>query len=148
MQTFRADPAALRLLQIVICLLAAAVNITAVLFLASWTTAMWIIIAVAAAAALLVSFVLLPLFFRRLTCTVTASQITVCAGILFRQEQSVRMDAVQFVQLITGPFDGTLGLNFLVLHVYGGQLFILFLHKNDRDTLTALLQQKGVFYAP
>ena len=147
MQDFRADRASLCLLQIVICLLAAVIDTAAALFLDHWTLLMWIVIAVIAGVAILVSFVLLPLSFRRLVCTVTATQITVCTGILFRKEQSVRMDAIQFVQLISGPFDGALGLNFVILHVYGGQLLILFLNRNDRNTLTAFLQQKGVFYA-
>lgn len=148
MQDFRADRTSLRLLQLVICLLAGVMDMAAALFLDPWTLLMWIVIIIIVSAAVLVSFVLLPLFFRRLRCTVTTSQITVCAGILFRQEQSIRIDTIQFVQLISGPFDGALGLNFMILHVYGGQLAILFLHKDDRDSLSAFLQQKGVFYAP
>ena len=69
-------------------------------------------------------------------------------GIFFKRKQSVRLDRVQFVQVITGAFDGILGLNFIILHVYGGQLMMMFLNKNDRNEITALLQQKGVYYAP
>ena len=50
----------------------------------------------------------------------------------FQREQSIRLQSVQFVQLITGPWDGLLGLNFMILYVYGGSLMIFFLKKSDR----------------
>ena len=53
---------------------------------------------------------------------------------------------MQFVQTITGPFDGIFGMNFIVLYVYGGQLTIPFLHKRDRQELTMLLEERGVFH--
>ena len=108
---------------------------------------MWTVISVFAGAAVLASFVCLPLFFRRLRCSASSTKITVRAGILFLREQSIRLDRVQFVQTITGPFDGIMGLNFIVLYVYGGQLTIPFLNRSDRRELTALLEERGVFHA-
>ena len=65
-----------------------------------------------------------------------------------RRAQSVRFERVQFVQILSGPFDGAFGLNFVVLHMYGGHLTVPFLNRDDRVSFAALLQQKGVFHAP
>ena len=148
MKTYHADTGALQLLQILICTLSAVLDVLAGIFLNSFPIVMWAITILFTLTAVLSSFFILPLFFKNFCCIVTDSKITVSIGIFFKRKQSVRLDRVQFVQVITGAFDGILGLNFIILHVYGGQLMMLFLNKNDRNEITALLQQKGVFYAP
>lgn len=147
MKEYRADIGALQLLQIGICLVGAGLSFAAGCFLNAWPRVMWSIIGVFAGAAVLASFICLPLFFRRLRCMASSSKISLRAGILFLREQSIRLDRVQFVQIITGPFDGILGMNFVILYVYGGQLTLPFLSRSDRRELTALLEQKGVFHA-
>lgn len=147
MKEYRADIGALQLLQISICLLGTGLSFAAGYFLHAWPHIMWSVVGVFAGAAVLMSFLCLPLFFRRLRCMASPSKISLHAGILFLREQSIRLDRVQFVQTITGPFDGILGMNFIVLYVYGGQLTIPFLNRSDRRELTALLEQRGVFHA-
>lgn len=95
-----------------------------------------------------VCLLLLPLYFRHLQCIVTEAQITVKAGIFFRRESSVRLQTVQFVQIITGPFGGRWGMRFILLHVYGGRLLLPFLGRQDYGELTEFLRAKGVFHAP
>lgn len=147
MKEYRSDIAALTLLQIGICLIAALLCGAAVLFLSRWYRIMWIVAALFAGSGLILSFFLLPAFFRRIRCVCTSSQITLTAGIFFKRMQAVRIDRVQFVQLISGPFDGILGFNFIILYVYGGQLTIPFLGRKDRASLTAFLEERGVFHA-
>lgn len=146
MKEYRADMGALHLLQVVISLLGGGIALAAWHFLSRWLVAMWIVIGIFAGTAALLSLVCLPLFFRKQRCLATPSKITLRAGILFIREQSIRLDRVQFVQTITGPFDGFLGLNFIVLYVYGGQLTLPFLSRRDRNELAALLEQRGVFH--
>ena len=139
---------AMKLLQAAACLLAALLSAACGKFLFRWPLVMWILISVFVIIALIFSFVCLPFYFANLKCIVTANQVTIRTGIFFRREQSIRLQSVQFVQLITGPFDGIFGLNFVILYVYGGSMMILFLKKQDRHELTELLERKGVFHAP
>ncbi|MEE5992672.1 MAG: PH domain-containing protein [Oscillospiraceae bacterium] len=148
MKIYHADTGALQLLQILICTVSAVLDVLVGIFLNSFPIIMWSITAVFTIVAVLLSFFILPLFFKNFCFIVTDSKIMVSMGIFFKRKQSVRLDRVQFVQVITGAFDGILGLNFIILHVYGGRLMMMFLNKNDRNEITALLQQKGVFYAP
>lgn len=148
MKKYHADSGALQLLQISICTISAVLDVLAGIFLNSFPIVMWVITIVFTLTAVLSSFLILPLFFKNFCCILTDSKATVSMGIFFRRKQSVRLDRVQFVQVITGAFDGILGLNFIILHVYGGELMMMFLNKNDRKEITDFLQQKGVYYAP
>lgn len=147
MKEYCADRGALHLLQILICLAGAGLSAAAAYFLHRWTGIMWSIVGVFSGAALILSTVCLPLFFARLRCYASPEKLTVIAGILFLREQSIRLDRVQFIQTVTGPFDGIFGLNFIVLYVYGGQLTIPFLNTQDRYELIAMLERGGVFHA-
>ena len=148
MREYHADITALRIIQVTLCLMAAGLTALAALFLSSFPIFMWIAAGIFAGIGVLAVFFLLPLLFRSLRCVVTATQVTVHSGIILRREQSIRLNTVQFVQIISGPFDGILGMNFVILHVYGGQLAVLFLSKADRKELAAFLCQKGVFHVP
>lgn len=146
MKEYRADIAALTLLQIGVCLIAGGLCAAAGLFLSRWYRIMWILIAVFAGIALILSFLILPAFFRRIRVVCTSSQITLTAGIFFTRMQAIRIDRVQFVQLLSGPFDGILGMNFVTLFVYGGQLTVPFLGRKERAELTKFLEERGVFH--
>ena len=147
MKEYRADRGAMHLLQILISLAGAGFCAAATYFLRRWAWIMWSVVGVFAGAALILSIICLPLFFRRLRCFASEEKLTVIAGILFLRQQSIRLDRVQFIQTVTGPFDGILGLNFIILYVYGGQLTIPFLSKSDRYELVGLLERGGVFHA-
>ena len=148
MKEFHAERSALWTIMLTVCLAAAGLIAAAGAVLDRWPNVMWGAIIVVGVIAAIPAFCILPLYFRMLSCTVTSSSITVTAGILFRRAQSVRFERVQFVQIVSGPFDGVLGLNFVVLHLYGGHLTVSFLSRDDREAFAALLQQKGVFHAP
>lgn len=148
MKEYSADLSAMKLLQIIVCILAALLIFACAKFLFRWTVVMWILIILFSAVAVIISFFCMPLYFSHLRYIVTANQVTVCTGMFSRQEQSIRLQSVQFAQVITGPFDGIFGLNFMILYVYGGSLMIFFLKKSDRLELIELLERKGVFHAP
>ena len=148
LKEYSADLSAMKLLQIMVCLLAAVLIFASAKFLYRWPLVMWILIGLFAVTAIILSFLCMPLYFSNLRCIVTANQVTVRTGMFFRREQSIRLQSVQFVQTITGPWNGILGLNFIILYVYGGSLMIFFLKKTDRQELTEFLERKGVFHAP
>ena len=147
MKEFRASKGALHLIQAALLLVAALLSGVALRFLNRWELLMWIIIGAFAGCAVIIGFVCLPLLFRHLRCYASESRVTVMAGILFLREQSIKLDRVQFIQIVTGPFDGLFGMNFIILHVYGGQLLIPFLHTKDRYEVVTLLERGGVFRA-
>ena len=147
MREYRADVAALTLLQLGLCALAGGLSAAAALFLDPWPKLMLILIVVFVSLAAVGAIVLLPMYFRRLRCVCTSSQISFAAGILFLRAQRIRIERVQFVQTIVGPADGILGLNCIILYVYGGQLVIPFLSRKDRKELEQFLQERGVFHA-
>ena len=148
LKEYTADLSAMKLLQILVCLVCTLLCLLCGKFLFRWAVLMWVIIAVLIAVTLSISFVCLPFYFSNLRYIITANQITVRTGIFFQQEQSIRLQSVQFIQLITGPWDGILGLNFIILYVYGGSMMIFFMKKKDRQELTDFLIQRGIFYAP
>ena len=148
MKEYSADLSAMKLLQIIVCLLAFLLSIASVKFLSRWIFVMWGLVILFSVTAAVLSFFCIPLYFSNLKCIVTANQVTIRTGMFFRREQSIRLQSVQFVQLITGPWDGILGLNFIILYFYGGRLMIFFLKKNDRRELTEFFERKGVFHAP
>ena len=90
----------------------------------------------------------LPSYFKKLYYYITPEQIAIHKGIFFRREQSIRLQSVQFVQIITGYHDGISGLNFMILYVYGGSLLLSFMSRDDRRELTEFLKRKGIFHAP
>ncbi|MDE7122469.1 MAG: hypothetical protein K2O42_09970, partial [Oscillospiraceae bacterium] len=61
---------------------------------------------------------------------------------------SIRLQSVQFVQIVTGYHDGASGMNFIVLYVYGGSLLLSFLNRDNRRELMEFLERKGIFHAP
>ncbi len=148
MNNYRADFSAVRCLQILFALAAVLIHTAAELLLRSHPLTVRIVSWSAAGIALTTGFLLLPLFVGSIRCDVTSAQITLRCGILFQREQSILLQNVQFVQVIRGPFDGRWGMNFLMLHVYGGRLTIPFLSRSDRKQITEFLRKKGVFHAP
>lgn len=148
MKEYSADLSAMKLLQMIFCLLTALLISACAVCLHRWAVFMWILIILFAMTAVIICFLCMPLYFAKLKCIVTANQITVRTGIFFRREQSVRLQSIQFIQLITGPLDGILGMNFIILYVYGGSLMIFFLKNTDRHELIKFLERKGIFHAP
>ena len=147
MKEYKASRGALHLIQIALFVLAALLSAAAFSFLGRWELIMWILISVFGGSAFVIGLICLPLFFRNLRCYASESRVSVMAGILFVREQSIRLERVQFVQIVTGPFDGIFGMNFIILHVYGGQLLIPFLLTGDRYEVIAKLERGGVFRA-
>ncbi len=147
MKTYYADLQAMQLIQFTSMLTGGLLALAAGLTLYRWPVVMWCAAGICGGAALLFSLLFLPLWFRQFSCIVTSSQITRRTGIFFRREQSVRLQTIQFVQIVTGPFDGRCGMNFILLHVYGGRMLLPCLRQEDRIALTEYLRAKGVYHA-
>lgn len=148
MNTYRADPNAAHVLQILLLLLTGLFCLAAWLFLRRYRILLLCLCGGAVLAAVLIGCILFPLALRQIRCIVSSGQITVKSGIFLHREQSVSIRTIQFVQVIQGPLDGKWGLNFIILHVCGGRLLLPFLRQGDRAEVTEFLRHKGVFHAP
>lgn len=102
---------------------------------------LWTLTAVLAAAAILLSTLLLPMWFCTVTYCVSATHITRKCGIFFIQEQVIRTQALQFSSIFQAPFADATGMNFIPLHAYGGTVILSFLSSSDAAEIQAFLQK-------
>ena len=102
---------------------------------------LWTLTAVLAAAAILLSTLLLPMWFCTVTYCVSATHITRKCGIFFIQEQVMRTQALQFSSIFQAPFADATGMNFIPLHAYGGTVILSFLSSSDAAEIQAFLQK-------
>lgn len=86
-------------------------------------------------AAFLCIFILLPLWFRNTSYTVTEQDIISVTGIFIHREKRMRLRALQCSTIIQTPFCQYTGMIFLPLHAYGGTMLLLFLKKQDAAEL-------------
>ncbi len=149
LKEYHADKSAMKLLQTLIFLLSTILTVLSLLCYLHFQLIPFLILMILfISTGILVNLIFLPLYFKNLYYQITANQISIRRGIFLRREQSIRLQTVQYIQLITGPFDGKFGLNFIILYVYGGSMMLFFMHQNDRQELTAFLERKGIFHAP
>ena len=80
-------------------------------------------------------FILLPLWFRNTSYTITEQDIISVTGIFIHREKRMRLRALQCSTIIQMPFCQYTGMIFLPLHAYGGTMLLLFLKKQDAAEL-------------
>lgn len=80
-------------------------------------------------------FILLPLWFRNTSYTITEQDIISVTGIFIHREKRMRLRALQCSTIIQTPFCQYTGMIFLPLHAYGGTMLLLFLKKQDAAEL-------------
>lgn len=108
-------------------------------FLPHWL--LWTLTILLGAAAAVFSGILLPMWFCTIGYSVSATHITRHGGILFRQEQTMRTQALQFSSVFRMPFSWKTGMNFIPLHAYGGTVILAFLSTSDAEEIQAFLQK-------
>ena len=74
---------------------------------------LWTLTVIVAAAAVLLSTLLLPMWFCTIVYSVSATHITRKCGIFFVQEQTMRTQALQFSSIFRAPFSEKTGMNFI-----------------------------------
>ena len=80
-------------------------------------------------------FILLPLWFRNTSYTITEQDIISVTGIFIHREKRMRLRALQCSTIIQMPFCQYTGMIFLPLHAYGGTMLLLFLKKQNAAEL-------------
>lgn len=142
MKQYNADRHAQYTLQIAAPILAAVLIFFAWYFLAflpHWM--LWTLTVLFTAAAVLLSTLILPMWFCTVSYTVSDTHITKRCGIFFIQEQTMRTQALQFSSTFRMPGSNKTGMNFIPLHAYGGTVFLAFLSQSDAEEIQAFLQK-------
>lgn len=133
---YRPDPHAKYILQL-ICLPLALILIAAIRYVLMIVPAHIVngICLLLLLAALICIFILLPLWFRNTSYTITEQDIISVTGIFIHREKRMRLRALQCSTIIQTPFCQYTGMIFLPLHAYGGTMLLLFLKKKDAAEL-------------
>jgi membrane protein YdbS with pleckstrin-like domain len=96
--------------------------------------------------ALLMIFILLPMWFRNTSYLLTEQEIISVTGIFIRREKHIRLRAVQCSTIIQLPFAQYTGMTFLPIYAYGGAMLLAFLKREDAAELC--IRFSDLFYAP
>ena len=86
------------------------------------------------------AIVYLPVYFRKLSYTISDNKIIKKSGFFFYKTQMMQIKTIQFSTTVSTPFSKITGLNFIFLYAYGGMMTVLFLDRHDFDEIDRRLK--------
>lgn len=92
-------------------------------------------------AAVLLIFVYIPMYFRYTEYTVYETEIRKTSGVFMRTTHSIKFTAVQYCTFAKLPFSSLIGSNFIIFYVYGGNMVLYFLKREDAEYI---LEKAGI----
>ena len=143
MKQYAADRHAQYILQIAIPIASILLIIMIWYFLAilpNWM--LWSLTCLILAAVIITSIFLLPMWFGSVSYIISDTHITKRCGIFFIQEQTMRLQALQYSTIIRTPVSEKTGMNFIPLHAYGGMILLAFLKPEDAQEIQKFLQHR------
>ena len=78
-----------------------------------------------------VMFVYFPLYFSSLSYETTDSEVIKHSGVIIKSHQAIKFDSIQYTTVVNSLLSQYTGFNFIIFFVYGGQLRLDFLSRND-----------------
>lgn len=75
------------------------------------------------------------MWFGSVSYIISDTHITKRCGIFFIQEQTMRLQALQYSTIIRTPVSEKTGMNFIPLHAYGGMILLAFLKPEDAQEI-------------
>lgn len=139
MKQYKAEPRALQLTQIATPILAGIIITLLWVFLQILPTwLLWFLTVILLLASIVLALFYLPLWFKSLEYNLSDTYITQKFGIFFTQRRTMRLTTLQFVTIFRTPLRG---MNFILLHTYGGSMLILFLNRRTAEELHHTLQE-------
>jgi len=100
----------------------------------------WIIIAVLITAYVVFLFIILPMWYRSVCYIVSADEIFIRSGVLFKNTTYVKISAVQYTATVKCPLSKYTSFNFLLINAYGGRLAMMFLSTSDLEKISKNIQ--------
>ena len=94
--------------------------------------------------AIFVMFIYFPLYFSSLTYETTSTEVIKHSGVVMRSHQAIRYDSIQYTTVISTPLSQYTGFNFMIFFIYGGQLRLNFLSRQDTVEILKSARIKGM----
>lgn len=140
MRKFTPKPAALLTLRILILIVTVAATVLVYVYLDSFKTLSTVAICVLWALAIVFALILLPIYFRRTVMYISGTELSIHTGLLFLSRSHMRVNAVQYISVVTLPLSRLTGFNFLTVHGLGGTVVLPFLSTDDAKAIADALQ--------
>ena len=77
------------------------------------------------------SCIMIPIYFRQSSITVSDSEIVHTSGMLTMKSEYMPINSVKSVTTIITPFGGLTGLNFIIINALGSRIILSFMCKKD-----------------
>ncbi len=100
----------------------------------------WIFAALLVTAYVVFLLIILPLWYRSVSYTLSSDEIIIRSGVFMNTATYVKMSAVQYITTVSLPFSRYTSFNFLLINAYGGQLAMMFLSRSDMEDIYKKVQ--------
>ena len=100
----------------------------------------WAVIILLVTAYVIFLMIILPLWYRSVSYSVSADEIILHSGIFFKNTSYIKMSAVQYTTSISMPLSSYTSFNFLLINAYGGRLVCCFLSVSDMEEISKKIQ--------
>ncbi len=100
----------------------------------------WIFIGLLVTAYVVFLMIILPLWYRSVSYTLSSDEIVLRSGVFFHNTIYVKMSAVQYITTVSMPFSKHTSFNFLLINAYGGRLVMMFLSHSDMEEIYKKIQ--------
>lgn len=84
--------------------------------------------------------IILPLWYRSVSYTLTPDEIILRSGIVFKNTTYIKMSSVQYITTVMMPFSRQTSFNFLLINAYGGIRSCVFLSVSDMEEISKKIQ--------
>ena len=101
----------------------------------------WAFIILLVTAYVIFLLIILPLWYRSVSYTLSDDEITIRSGIFFKNITFIKMSSVQYTTAISMPFSKYTSFNFLLISAYGGRLVCFFLSSSDIEEISRKIRQ-------
>ena len=91
-----------------------------------------------------VMFVYFPLYFSSLAYETTSTEVIKHSGVIVRSHQAIRFDSIQYTTVVCSPLSQYTGFNFVIFFIYGGQLRLDFLSRQDTIEILKSTRSSGM----
>ncbi len=101
----------------------------------------WAVVILLLTAYVVFLMIILPLWYRSVSYTVSSDEIIIKSGIFVKNTCYIKMSSVQYTTAISMPFAQYTSFNFLIISAYGGRLVCFFLSSSDMAEISRKIQQ-------
>ena len=101
----------------------------------------WAVVILLLTAYVLFLLIILPLWYRSVSYSVSADEIIIKTGLFIKNTCYVKMSSVQYTTAISMPLSEYTSFNFLMISAYGGRLVCFFLSSSDMAEINKKIQQ-------